>query len=115
MADNGKHKAAALLKWLIISISLLIVQPSLSITDSLNGDWSLKTAVLRDTPEADLVVRTGDIDNLNFGWPEGFDPFSGQSSTPAHSYPWTVDQNDPSGTDRIFVVSSYNGTPPRGS
>ncbi|MDD1760295.1 MAG: hypothetical protein LUQ44_06785, partial [Methanothrix sp.] len=60
------------------------------------------------------MVRTGDIDNLNFGWPEGFDPFSGQS-TPAHSYPWTIDQNDPSGTDRIFVVSSYNGTPPRGS
>ena len=114
MADNGKHKAAALLKWLIISISLFNIQPSLSITDSLNGDWSLKTAVLRDTPEADLVVRTGDIDNLNFGWTEGFDPFSGQS-TPAHSFPWTIDQNDPSGTDRIFVVSSYNGSPPRGS
>ena len=114
MPDNGKHKAAALLKWLIISTSLLNVQPSLSTTDILNGDWSLRTSVLRDTPEADLVVRTGDIDNLNFGWQEGFDPFSGQS-TPAHSYPWTVDQNDPSGTDRIFVVSSYNGSPPRGS
>ncbi len=114
MAITEKHKAMTLLKWLIISISLFNIQPSLSITDSLNGDWSLKTSVLRDTPEADLVVRTGDIDNLNFGWQEGFDPFSGQS-TPAHSYPWTIDQNDPSGTDRIFVVSSYNGTPPRGS
>ena len=71
MAIPEKHKAMTLLKWLIISISLFNIQPSLSITDSLNGDWSLKTAVLRDTPEADLVVRTGDIDNLNFGWPGG--------------------------------------------
>jgi hypothetical protein len=58
-------------------MSLLSVQTALSITDSLNGDWSLKTVVLKDTSEADLVVRTGDIDNLNFGWPDGFDPFSG--------------------------------------
>src|ERR1700737_1349652 len=35
--------------------------------------------------EAELVVRTGSIDNLGFGWPAHFTPFSGQS-TPSH--PW---------------------------
>ncbi len=78
-----------------------------------DGDWSATEAVLEDTPEAGLMVRVGDIDNLGFGWPTGFDPFSG-NSTPGHSFPWTVNTNDPPGTDRIMVVSSYTGSPPHG-
>ncbi len=45
-------------------------------------------------PEADLVVRTGDINNLGFGWPAGFDPFSGES-TPPHPFPWTPPPGSP--------------------
>lgn len=59
------------------------------------------------------MVRTGDIDNMGFGWPTNFNPFSGQN-TPAHSYPWTPDLSNPAGTDRIMVVTSYVGTPPAG-
>ena len=55
---------------------------------------------------ADIVVRVGDLDNLGFGWSEGFDPFCGKN-TARHAFPWTVDLNDHLGTDRIMVVSSY--------
>ncbi|MCP5521188.1 MAG: carboxypeptidase regulatory-like domain-containing protein [Verrucomicrobiales bacterium] len=78
-----------------------------------DGDWAAKTVSLANTSEAALVVRVGDVDNLGFGWPEGFDPFSG-STTPGHAFPWTVDPEDPDGTDRIMVLTSYVGTPPWG-
>ncbi len=79
--------------------------------DDENGDWSEQFVTLYNTPEAELMVRSGDIDNLGFGWPSEFNPFSG-NSTPSHGYPWTADTTDASGTDRIMVVSSYNGNPP---
>ena len=60
------------------------------------------------------MVRSGDIDNMGFGWPSGFNPFSG-NNTPSHGFPWQGDTTDPAGTDRIMVVSSYNGNPPSGS
>ena len=83
----------------------------LSIQDTANGDWSQQYVILYDTPEGDMIVRAGDIDNLGFGWPNEFDPFSGQS-TPSHGFPWTLHPTDASGTDRIMVISSYNyGTP----
>ena len=63
--------------------------------------------------EADLVVLAGDIDNLGFGWPPGFDVFSG-NSTPIHDYPWRPDPNEASGTDRIMVGTSYTGHSPTG-
>ena len=62
------------------------------------SDFSGKTA--------EVVVRYGDIDNLGYGWPEGFDPFSGES-TPKHKYPFYPEADDPAGTDRIMVVSGY--------
>lgn len=79
-----------------------------------DGDWSAVTLELRNTPEAALMARTGNINNLGFGWPVGFDPFSG-ASTPGHAFPWTPPTNSPPGTDRIMVISSYNGQPPRGA
>jgi hypothetical protein len=79
-----------------------------------DSDWQARSVVLLNAQEAELLVRTGDIDNLGFGWPPGFDPFSG-NSTPAHAYPWTPDPLDPEGTDRIMVISSYRGNPPSGS
>jgi hypothetical protein len=77
------------------------------------GDWGERLAVLYDTPEAELMVRVGDIDNLGFGWPEGYNPFSGEVAR-SHPYPWTADPEEPQGTDRIMVVTSYEGTPPAG-
>jgi OOP family OmpA-OmpF porin len=55
--------------------------------------------------EADLVVRTGDINNLGFGFPKGYDPFSGES-TPPHPYPWAAPASSPDGTDRIMIGSA---------
>jgi OmpA-OmpF porin, OOP family len=69
------------------------------------ASWSAKTERTVGGPEADLVVRTGDINNLGFGWPEGFDPFSGQA-TPEHGYPWTPGAGEPEGTDRITLGSA---------
>ena len=84
------------------------------LSDSANGDWSAQHIILQNTPEADYMVRAGDIDNLGFGWPTGFDPFSGYS-TPGHGYPWAIDTNNAMGTDRIMVITSYTGSPPYGS
>lgn len=78
-----------------------------------DGDWTAKFQILENTPEAEMVVRVGDIDNLGFGWPAGFDPFTG-ATTPAHGYPWTANPEDPDGTDRIMVITSYEGSPPAG-
>jgi outer membrane protein OmpA-like peptidoglycan-associated protein len=77
------------------------------------ADWAATTHTARDTPEAALVARTGDVDNLGFGWPAGFDPFCG-ASTPVHGFPYEPEPDDPAGTDRIMVGSGYDGNPPRG-
>lgn len=76
----------------------------LSELTNLPEDWRQTYRVQRDAPEADLLVQVGDIDNLGFGWRDGFDPFSGQS-TPRHAYPWRPGTNDPPGTDRVMVIS----------
>jgi OOP family OmpA-OmpF porin len=70
-------------------------------------DWALEYERTVGGPEADLVVRTGDINNLGFGWPQGFDPFSGQS-TPSHRWPDInhIPPNAPPGTDRIMIGTS---------
>gem|GEM_PF-3584919 len=74
-----------------------------------NGAWDEPYVLLYDTDEADIMMRVGDIDNLGFGWPEGFDPFSG-NSTPTHSWPFPIpDADDPAGTDTVLVPSSYSG------
>ena len=56
--------------------------------------------------KADILIRVGDVDNLNLGWAKGFDPFCGMN-TSIHDFPWTIDENDYKGTDKIMVVSSY--------
>lgn len=67
-------------------------------------DWPLEYERTVGGPEADLLVRTGDINNLGFGWPSGFDPFSGKS-TPAHLWPdiYQIPPQAPPGTDRIML------------
>lgn len=88
-------------------IAACLQMTCLATTDDSNGNWSQKYIELRYTPEADLMARTGDIDNFNTGWPSGFDPFSGQS-TPARQYPWDVDPTDPRGTDMMVAASGHS-------
>ena len=77
-------------------------------SDDNNGSWADRQVLLRNTSEAQLMVRAGDIDNFGFGWPEDFDPFTGRPG-PEHSFPWTTPDDEIDGTDRIMVVSSYLG------
>ncbi|MBS4095961.1 MAG: carboxypeptidase regulatory-like domain-containing protein [Sulfuricella sp.] len=100
---------------LIVTALLLVgvAHPAFAVTDTSNGDWSQQQVTLKNTPEAALMVRVGDINNLGFGWPTGFDPFSGKN-TPAHNYPWTPPAGALPGLDRIMVISSYQGMPPAG-
>jgi len=77
-------------------------------TPATDGDWKKHHVTLLNTPEADVMIRVGDIDNLNYGFAPGFDPFTGKS-TPVHGYPWTPNTVDPAGTDRIMVPTSYVG------
>ena len=67
-------------------------------------DWPLEYERTVGGPEADLVVRTGDVNNLGFGWPSNFDPFSGKS-TPPHPWPSIseIPPQAPPGTDRIML------------
>ena len=57
---------------------------------------------------AEKICIAGDIDNLGFGFPKGFDVFSG-NSTPSHGYPWKTDPTDAMGTDRIMVGTGAKG------
>ena len=98
---------------LLLLTILAITDSTIAQTTANDGDWSMKKIQLANTLEADLMVRTGDIDNLGFGWPASFDPFSG-NNTPTHGFPWTASTADPDGTDRIMVLTSYIGSTPCG-
>ena len=69
------------------------------------ASWSAKSERIAGGPEADLLVRTGDINNLGFGWPQGFDPFSGKS-TPSHDYPWKPPAGAPAGAGSVGAASA---------
>ena len=78
-----------------------VKQPKLD----LPPDWAATHREVKNAKEAELLVQVGDIDNLGFGWPFNFDPFSGES-TPPHRFPWAPEPDDPQGTDRIMVPTS---------
>ena len=90
----------------------------LGVTTSSDGPWAQEQIIMTNTPEAPLMVRSGDIDNLGFGWTNNnggnINPFTG-TKTPVHAFPWNPAPTDPSGTDRIMVPTSYDGNPPNGS
>lgn len=87
-----------------ISLAAFLLGQSMGQT-SKPAPWSATSEVTVGGPEADVVIRTGDINNLGFGWPQGFDPFSGKS-TPPHAYPWKPPAGAPAGTDRIMLGSA---------
>ncbi len=87
--------------------SLESTEPSEPTTTLPPDPWDLTREVLTDTEHAALVARTGDIDNLGYGWPDGFDPFAG-GATPVHEWTFVPEPDDPDGTDRIMVVSGFD-------
>lgn len=96
----------------LIFISALLPVSSFAYSDPSNGDWSSKTVTLKDTAEAELMVRVGDIDALNDEFAvsdNGYNPFTAISQH-SHSYPWPEDPLDPEGTDRIYIGSKESGS-----
>ena len=75
-------------------------------TVSGDKEWSKQSAALKDVRDAEYVVRVGDVDNLDFGWPAGFDPFCGRM-TESHEYPWEPAKADTPGLDRILLSSRF--------
>ncbi|HZZ00608.1 MAG TPA: OmpA family protein [Candidatus Baltobacteraceae bacterium] len=79
----------------------------------LPAGWSNQTERTVNGREAELLVRTGSIDNLGFGWPPHFTPFSGKS-TPSHQWVCTSRPGAAPGTDRSELGSGVpvnaNGT-----
>lgn len=71
--------------------------------------WQAPDKVEKDGPDADLVFQVGDMDNFGFGFPDGFDPFTG-ASTPSHSFPFHPGEHDADGTDRIMVVGGHRSS-----
>lgn len=69
-------------------------------------EWARPEQQQTNVPLADLVYVYGDIDNLGYGWPANYDPFSGESTKP-HGFPFVSEPDDPPGTDRIMVNSGY--------
>lgn len=100
-----KNKIFSVLSLLII-IALLPV-PAHAYSDSANGDWNSKYVTLRNTSEAEFMVRVGDIDACNDQYAvsdKGYNPFTSTSQY-SHNYPWKEDLDDPAGTDRIYIGS----------
>ena len=74
--------------------------------DDMQAAWPAPDQVLRDGPDAELMVQVGDMDNFGFGFPDGFDLFTGKS-TPVHPFPFKPDASDARGTDRIMLASGW--------
>jgi len=95
----------------LLMILALLPMSAFAMSDAANGDWGAKSVTLRNTTEADLMVRVGDIDALNDEYAvdnNGYNPFTAANQY-AHGYPWAKDSSDPMGTDRIYVGSHWNG------
>lgn len=75
-----------------------------------DGTWSKAYEVLQNTPEAEVMIRVGDIDNLGFGWEENFDPFCGKM-TNTHDFPWNPQAGELAGMDRILLSTSFHAKP----
>jgi outer membrane protein OmpA-like peptidoglycan-associated protein len=75
-------------------------------TVSSDTDWSKQNSVLKNVPEAGFIIRIGDVDNLGFGWEEGFDPFCGKVAN-SHEWPWEPRIGDLPGFDRILLSSKF--------
>lgn len=98
-----------MLRCISISIFFIFLFVSTSVLAQVtpnDGDWKSNSTLLKNTNEADVMIRVGDIDNLGFGFAPGFNPFTGKA-TDIHPYPWQPQKNDVPGLDRIIVGSKF--------
>ncbi|MZP31190.1 hypothetical protein GTO91_15895 [Heliobacterium undosum] len=80
--------------------------------DANNGNWRDKYVAMEKTPEADFMIRVGDIDNFATGWDQGFDPFSGEKTKNTHPFPpRTKPADEPNGLDVIMIGSKAKTNP----
>ena len=70
------NRSLILLVMVFFVFQPVIYSHAKQMNDDNNGDWTIQQVTLTNTSEANLMVRAGDIDNLGFGWPQNFDPFS---------------------------------------
>lgn len=96
----------ASLRWAVLVVVLPFVAFAQK-TATEDKDWAKHGAQLKGSLEAEWIIRVGDVDNLGFGWPEGFDPFCGRMSE-SHGYPWEPKAEDVPGMDRILLGSKFN-------
>lgn len=90
----------------IFAAALIFLSTVIAQNTKTDGDWSKQLVELKDTPEAEYMIRIGDIDNLGYGWPADFNPFSGRS-TFVHDWPFNINPADAPGTDRVMLPSSF--------
>jgi hypothetical protein len=90
----------------ILALASIIFSSLSAQNTKTDGDWSNQLVELKGTPEADYKIRIGDIDNLGYGWPEDFNPFSGRS-TDSHEWPLRIIPEDIAGMDRVIIPSSF--------
>ncbi len=106
-----KKRTLSFLLALVMCLSLLPMT-ALAASDANNGDWDSKTITMKNTSEAEYMVRTGDIDALNdsSAIQNGYNPFTAKNQRP-HGWQggWTLDTADPAGTDRVFVGTRWSG------
>jgi outer membrane protein OmpA-like peptidoglycan-associated protein len=76
-------------------------------TISADKDWSSNKVILQDTKEAEFIIRIGDIDNFDSGWPNKFDPFCDISTT-SHQLPLSETSATHIGFDHILLSTNYN-------
>jgi outer membrane protein OmpA-like peptidoglycan-associated protein len=109
VARRSSTRAAALAAALVAAFTaaLWARQASSPRTITSDRDWKAHSASLSGTKEAAFIIRLGDVDNLGFGWPAGFDPFCGRM-TESHEYPWPADKADVAGLDRMLVSSTFD-------
>jgi len=105
---SGRRPTAFLAAILLGLMALLAPVAALADGDPDNGDWSRQHVTLRDTSEAELMVRVGSIDNVGFGFREGENPFEASEQW-SHPFPWSAPEDAADGTDRIMLGTAYRG------
>lgn len=66
-------KARKVPQLILVILLLCFIQVKAQVnTASADVDWTAQQVTLKNTSEADFIIRIGDVDNPGFGWPEGF-------------------------------------------
>jgi hypothetical protein len=107
-APSARRPTAFLAAILLGVVALLAPAAALADGDPDNGDWAEQYVTLRDTGEAELMVRVGSIDKVGFGFREGENPFEAAEQW-SHPFPWTAPEDAADGTDRIMLGTAYQG------